>query len=59
MNGSGLLDEFSDVLITKGTEITADLIMNDMSFSQSYRPTRTGGEEQPEDEPELSRLMRE
>jgi alpha-muurolene/germacrene-A/gamma-muurolene/(+)-delta-cadinol synthase len=59
MNVTWLLDDLSDALKTKDTEILADLVMNAISFPKFYRPTRTGGKEQPEEEPDLSRLMRE
>ncbi|KAF8499976.1 isoprenoid synthase domain-containing protein [Gautieria morchelliformis] len=33
--------------------------MNAISFPKFYRPTHTGGKEQPDEEPDLSRLMRD
>ncbi|KAF8580583.1 terpenoid synthase [Ramaria rubella] len=54
-----LLDDFSDDLKTKDTEILADVVMNAFTFPQFYRPTHTKGKEQPDNEPDLSRLTRD
>ena len=56
-----LLDDLSDGLMTKDTEILADTIMNAMNFPESYRPTQTlkKGMAQPQIEPDASRLTRE
>ncbi|KAF8507605.1 terpenoid synthase [Gautieria morchelliformis] len=56
---SWLIDDLSDAMTTKDTEILADLVMNAMTFPEFYRPTHTGGKEQPDEEPDLSRLMRD
>lgn len=59
LNVIWLIDDFSDTLMTKDVEILADLVMNAISFPKFYRPTHTGGKEQPDEEPDLSGLMRE
>lgn len=59
MNVLFLLDDLSDELITKDTEVLADIVLNAMTFPQSYRPTNTKGKEQPKVEPDASSLTRE
>ncbi|KAF8590195.1 terpenoid synthase [Ramaria rubella] len=54
-----LLDDFSDELMTKDTEILADVVMNAIAFPESYRPTNTKGKEQPEIESDASSLTRD
>jgi alpha-muurolene/germacrene-A/gamma-muurolene/(+)-delta-cadinol synthase len=54
-----LLDDLSDDLMTKDTEILADVVMNAMNFPESYRPTQTKGKEQPLLESDASILTRE
>ena len=54
-----LLDDLSDDLMTKETEVLADVVMNAMNFPESYRPTKTNGKVQPELESDASILTRE
>ncbi|KAF8528719.1 isoprenoid synthase domain-containing protein, partial [Gautieria morchelliformis] len=54
-----LLDDLSDDLMTKDTEILADVVMNAMNFPESYRPTQTRGKEQPQLESDASILTRD
>ena len=53
-----LLDDLSDDLMTKDTEILADVVMNAMNFPESYRPTQSKGKVQPQVESDASRLTR-
>ncbi|KAF8509108.1 terpenoid synthase [Hysterangium stoloniferum] len=54
-----LLDDLSDDLVTQDTEILADVTMNAMNFPEFYRPTHTKGKEQPDMEPDSSKLTRD
>ena len=54
-----LLDDLSDDLLTKETEVLTDVVMNAMNFPQWYRPTHTKGKVQPELESDASILTRE
>ncbi|KAF8588089.1 terpenoid synthase [Ramaria rubella] len=54
-----LLDDLSDDLMTKDTEILADVVMNAIAFPEAYRPTHTKGKEQPEIESDASSLTRD
>jgi len=53
------LDNISDVMVTKGTEQLADLVMNAHWIPETYIPTKTPGKEQPEEEPSAGKLARE
>ncbi|KAF8580485.1 terpenoid synthase [Ramaria rubella] len=54
-----LLDDLSDDLMTRDTEVLADVIMNALAFPESYRPTHMNGKEQPEVELDASLLTRD
>lgn len=54
-----LLDDLSDELATRDSEIFSDIVMNAMTFPEYYKPTKSKGKEQPELEPDCSKLTRE
>jgi hypothetical protein len=53
------LDDISDDMMTKDTEVLNDIVLNALWFPQFYRPTHAKGKEQPDEEPDASKLGRE
>ncbi|KAJ7029378.1 terpenoid synthase [Mycena alexandri] len=53
------LDNISDGMMTRDTEVLSDSVMNALWFSQSYRPTNGRGKKQPLDELNAGKLARD
>ncbi|KAJ7578534.1 terpenoid synthase [Mycena floridula] len=53
------LDNISDGMMTRDTDILSDAVMNALWFSEFYRPTVGEGKEQPEDELNAGKLARD
>ncbi|ESK90199.1 hypothetical protein Moror_7733 [Moniliophthora roreri MCA 2997] len=53
------LDNISDGMMTKDTDVLADSVMNALWFTESYRPTHTSGKEQPAEELNPAKLARD
>lgn len=53
------LDNISDGMMTRDTDVLADVVMNGLWFPEMYRPTHTAGKEQPAEEMNAGKLARE
>ncbi|KAF8077664.1 terpenoid synthase [Lyophyllum atratum] len=53
------LDNISDGMMTRETDVLSDCVMNALWFSDSYMPTAVLGKEQPEDELNPGKLARD
>ncbi|KAK7060709.1 Anterior gradient protein 3 [Paramarasmius palmivorus] len=53
------LDNISDGMMTKDTDVLADSVMNALWFPEFYRPTGHDGKEQPEEEINAGKLARD
>lgn len=52
-------DNISDGMMTRETDVLADVVMNALWFSDRYRPTKLFGKEQPDEELNPGKLARE
>jgi alpha-muurolene/germacrene-A/gamma-muurolene synthase len=53
------LDNISDGMMTRETDVLADAVMNALWFPEKYMPTQTPGKEQPAEEINPAKLARE
>ncbi|KAF7294122.1 Terpene cyclase [Mycena chlorophos] len=53
------LDNISDGMMTRDTEVLSDAVMNALEFPQFYRPTTFRGKEQPAEELNAGKLARD
>ena len=53
------LDNISDGMMTRETDVLADAVMNALWFPERYKPTKTPGKEQPLQEINAAKLARE
>jgi alpha-muurolene/germacrene-A/gamma-muurolene synthase len=53
------LDNISDGMMTRETDVLADAVMNALWFPEKYMPTQTPGKEQPVEEINAAKLARE
>lgn len=53
------LDNISDGMMTRETDVLADAVMNALWFPENYKPTQTPGKVQPAEEINAAKLARE
>jgi hypothetical protein len=53
------LDNISDGMMTRETDVLADAVMNALWLPEQYKPTKTAGKEQPAQEINAAKLARE
>ncbi|KAJ7193852.1 terpenoid synthase [Mycena pura] len=53
------LDNISDGMMTRDTEVLSDVVMNALWFNKVYRPTETAGKVQPSEELNAGKLARD
>ena len=54
-----LRDNISDGMMTRETDVLADVVMNALWFSEKYMPTKVPGKEQADEELNPGKLARE
>jgi hypothetical protein len=54
-----LRDNVSDGMMTRETDVLADVVMNALWFSEKYMPTKAPGKEQADEELNPGKLARE